>query len=340
MHDQESCPLCGGNNCPVIHNFVLEDIYPFPERGLQKTNDYSRNYILFEKVLKRAVSEVRVEFRLCNRCGFIFFSPRPDQSDLSVKYEMIKQNKETEEREKVYSLVDLRRLRAKEIFRIVGPYIQRKSGRVLDVGGSDGHCLAYFTDEFLCGVLDYENRDITPGVRKLGETFEDLKETDVFDVILTCHTLEHIPDICSFIKGVRSHLEEEGVVYIEVPYGCSNEIYKTSNLLTHINFFSEGSLGFLLNKAGLSVQYIASKPVLSSKRYLPVIIAIARKANECPIVERYWKEGFSITKHQMSKSLDVDVFLRNLWLVASNPIQYCGKFAKLVVGLIRKKSFL
>lgn len=322
MKTQKICPLCDSIDSTTLHSLLIEDKYPTLDINLRKSNNNIRNYILFENVLNRTVSEINVDFKLCNHCGFIYFSPRPDYLDLHFKYDFIKNSGISYDMEKARQLVDLRKLRAKEIYRKVMPYIQKKSGRVLDVGGADGHCLAFFTNDYSCEILDYEIQNLVPGVTKIGETLDDLKKTDVFDLILLCHTLEHIPDINTFVKSMRDHLSEDGIIYIEVPFGCSNEIYKTFNLLTHINFFSEGSLGFLLNKAGLVVQYFDSLPTLSSKRYLPTIVAIAKKTSENPINQIYMKEGYSITKIQMQRNLDYQVLYKNLFLVLSHPIQY------------------
>ena len=91
--------------------------------------------------------------------------------------------------EQVHKLVDMKRMRAKKIYKKVVPHIKKGSGRILDVGGADGHCMTFFTDHYSCEILDYENRDLIQGVKKIGETLNDLKKTDVFDLILTCHTL-------------------------------------------------------------------------------------------------------------------------------------------------------
>jgi hypothetical protein len=334
MQNNNKCPLCKSVHNDILHSIVIKDNYPALENKIQRTNNYRRNYILFEKVLKRSVNQIKVDFKLCNKCGFIYFTPRPDQIDLNFKYDDIVKTGITFEMEKAHKLIDIRQLRAKQIFKKVSPHIKKQSGRILDVGGADGHCMTFFTNDYSCEVLDFESRSLVSGVKKIGETLIDLKKTDLFDLIITSHTLEHIPDISKFTDSLRNHLSEEGIIYIEVPYGCYDEIYKTSNLLTHINFFSEGSLGFLLNQARLTVQYINSGPTLSSKRYLPVISAIARKANKVPENYINTKEAYLITKSQMKLNIAYYVLIKNILLVLSHPVKYSHAYLRKVLSRI------
>jgi hypothetical protein len=326
MKDQDVCPICGDTEFKVLHRLRIVDNYKEPETRLQKSTSYHRNYILFEKILERRIEEFEVEFRLCRCCGLIFFSPRPDEADLAIKYKLVVEQRDTVAREQLRRLVDLRPLRADRIRQLLEPYWRKNSGRALDVGGADGHCLAGLTSEFDCGILDFETRNLWPGVKKWGNSLEDLGEDERFDVILCCHTLEHISNVTSFVEKIVNHMSQGGILYIEVPYGCAGEIYQTTNLLTHLNFFSEGSLGFLLEQAGLHVEYMASRPVLSSNRYLPVVVAIARKDESRPVEGHYLENGFLITRRQMSRSIDKAVAIANARLVLSRPFQYAAAF--------------
>jgi len=332
MREVLSCPICEKAEFEIVHTWCLVDTYKKPEEALAPTNSYRRNYLLFEQILKRQVSQLEVEFRLCLGCGLIFFSPRPDDADMAIKYQMVAREKDTERREQKRRLVDLRKLRATRISQTLQAYLDQETGRAVDIGGADGHCLAGFTGDFDCGVLDFEDRASWPGVRKLGNTLNDLDDEDLFDLALSCHTLEHVPNPCSFVASLKRHLVEGGIAYIEVPYGCSNEIYTTRNLLTHVNFFSEGSLGYLLEQAGLHVEYLHSGPVLSTKRFLPVITAIARRDDARSPDRTYLQNALSITRRQMRQKLDASVTAANIKLVLGRPVQYAKAFAVQVLS--------
>jgi hypothetical protein len=338
MNNQRHCPVCEHTEFSILRHLRIVDNYKHPETRLHSTVDYRRNYILFEYILHRSVSEVEVEFRLCKCCGLIFFSPRPDEADLAIKYKLVVEEGDTLARERVRRLVDLSTLRATKICEWITPYLKITNGRALDIGGSDGHCLAMFTSEFECGILDFEDRQLWPEVRRLGNTLDDLNPDDQFDITLCNHTLEHIPDVRLFVAKVVKHImDRDGLLYLEVPYGCAGEIYRTNNILTHLNFFSEGSLGFLLEQAGLHVAHMFSGPVLSKQRYLPVIVAIAIKDISRPIAGKYLREGFSITQRQMSRTMNTSVALANARLMLSHPGQYT---VTLVKRMVRNRSIL
>ena len=112
-------------------------------------------------MLKRSITQINVDFKLCKNCGFIYFSPRPDLIDLKVKYDNIKETEITYVMEKAHKLVDIRQLRAKKIYKKVMPHIKKQSGRILDVGGADGHCMEFFTNDYSCEVLDYRSEEHT-----------------------------------------------------------------------------------------------------------------------------------------------------------------------------------
>ena len=330
MEEIRTCPVCENAGFESLHRFGLVDEFRQPETTLHASNSYHRNYILFEKILHREVSEFEVEFRLCTGCGLIYFSPRPTEADLAVKYQLIAEQGDTVAREELRRLVDLRALRAKHIAETIAPYLVKSTGRAVDVGGADGHCLLGLTDKLDCGILDFEDRELAAGVTKLGNEMADLQATDLFDVVVTCHTLEHIPDVKGAVSSFYDHLSDGGLLYVEVPYGCAGEIYTTSNLLTHVNFFSEGSMGYLLEACGLHVEHMTAGPVLSKKRYVPVVQAVAKKDTSRPVAGNYLRNGYAITRRQMSASIDRSVNLANGRLVLSHPTQYTTAFASQV----------
>lgn len=335
MEKQHSCPVCSGTKLELLHEHRLVDEYKEPDGTLDGANNHHRNYILFEMILKREVEELAIEFLLCADCGLIFFSPRPDETDLATKYELVVAKQDdgaagrTATLEEHRRVVDLRPVRAQTIRRLLEPHWKRHSGRALDVGGADGHCISPLASDFDCGLLDFENRDLYPGVTKLGDTLDDLRPDDAFDVILCLHTLDHIPDPLGFITSIAQHLSEEGILYIEIPYGCGGQIYRTRNFLTRVNFFSEGSLGGLLQRAGLHVEHMASRPVLSFMRYMPTIHAIGRRDSSRAPGDKYIREGAKITRRQMSDNLKRATTVANVGLVLSRPVEYGVAFSRL-----------
>jgi SAM-dependent methyltransferase len=329
MKSCDKCPVCSNEDIEPLHELVLENTYTDAEDTPRRSLDYRRNHILFKHLLPGGTNELRVVFLGCRQCSFEFFSPRPDQADLEVKYKLVVEDRDTEAREQLRLLVDLRELRAAQIHKRLAPLLASgdEPRRVLDIGGADGHCMAHFTQDCDCGVLDFENRKLWPGVRRLGNTLDDLEDSDLFDVILCNHTLEHIPDLNVFVKQVREHLKEGGLLYVEVPFGCNGEIRRTGNILTHLNFFSGGSLGYLFGRNGLHVEYMATEPVLSKQRYLEVVNGIGRRDSSRAVDGSWMAAAVDHAKEEVAKNLTVPVLVGNATLVLSHPLQYSRAFA-------------
>jgi SAM-dependent methyltransferase len=328
LRDIEACPSCNSKNCTALRELIIEDCFQNQEDKLQRTNSYQRNYILFEHILKRGVSRLLVTFLQCAKCGFIFFTPRPDQADLKIKYDLIVESQESVKRERAFQLIDLRHLRASSIaMRLSGHFDQRPS-MVLDIGGADGHCIQPFASDATCHVLDFERRAMVGGVERIGDTMDDIPSDQRYDLVVTCHTLEHVDDINTYVWQIGSLLRPNGLVYIEVPLGCNGEINTVRNLLTHLNFFSSGSLGALLERNGFRIEECRAAPVMSSKRYLPVVYAIARKAT--PSGE-FSQSAVARTQAENTGHIDRSVALANVGLVARNPLRYAAAFLGRVI---------
>lgn len=326
MYQTDTCPTCMGADFQVLHQMKLEDNYQEPERVLNKTNDYQRNYILFRDIFNNTKSSIDVTFLLCKGCGLIFFSPRPDDADLAIKYAKIVQTGETEKREDAFKLVDLRLRRSREIVSRMRRHLQFPINDALDIGGADGHCLAAFSNgQSRLAVLDFEDREMWPGVTKIGRTLDDLKPGEEFDVVLCCHTLEHIPDIPAFINQLHRHVLIGGLLYIEVPRGCNGEIFHTRNLLTHLNFFSKASLSYLLGQNGFYVEECKDGPVLSRKRYLDVIYVVARRLSDQQSVTASGS-AYQETLRESRKKGKLPVLISNVLLVLRHPIAYVKAF--------------
>ena len=55
---------------------------------------------------------------------------------------------------------------------------------------------------------------------------------------------------------------------------------KVGNLITHVNFFSEGSMWYLLDKYKFNIKYLKLSTAISHIRYEPMNIAIAENSSK------------------------------------------------------------
>jgi len=277
MKIAKSCPVCRDEERELLLTRKVE--YPGEDIYSKLMDiDYIRNYILFDRILQNR-EPIEVCFQICTNCGFIFFSPRPEESDMVIKYNLINELGDTKQREEfLYHGISCDDKRALEIYKSVTAFAEVHNSNIVDIGGARGLNLKYFLNDNNCFVVDYEKHDLLAGTQYLCETMEDFPESTRAKVVLCCHTLEHVVDPVKEILKIKGILELGGLLYIEVPFGCWNEYKHTRNLLTHLNFFSEGSLYYLLDSCGLSIKFLKLTPTLSRVKYVPVIVAIAENS--------------------------------------------------------------
>jgi SAM-dependent methyltransferase len=98
----------------------------------------------------------------------------------------------------------------------------------------------------------------------------------VFDLVSACHVLEHVVDLCGFLRRVYSLVRENGLVYLEVPDvsqfdrftnpSSPDEWIYLRDLFTHftpehVNFFSPVSLRNLMTRFGFDEVLCESDPL-------------------------------------------------------------------------------
>jgi SAM-dependent methyltransferase len=309
MKEITNCPICKNKHCREIFKRRLE----YPEGEL--TGDFSdfnfvRNKILFDRILheKKAIDFV---FKICTNCGFIFFSPRCEKEDYEEKFaaknelgiDRILEKKQYGSDNELYSET-YEDKRALMIYKRLSRIRKIENSTVIDIGGARGLNFKYFLPHNLCYVVDYVEHDLLRGVKYLCKSSQHIPEFIKADVVLFCHTLEHVLDPVEEINNIKKVLKPNGLLYIEVPPGCWKQEYKNiRNFITHINFFSEGSLQYLLDMCGLKIKSLKLKPLISRTRYEPIIMAIAEKTT----AKNKNVNGYHITQKQMK---GIHLFLR------------------------------
>jgi len=281
MIKTDCCPVCNSQSMSVLK----EHIFKFPGEYIENKDYYYKNlWILFEKILKSR-EDVVFESVLCASCGFIFTNPRFSENEIKIKYTAVSEllpsttslntlngRAVNTSGKKINDLINRTRNLIRQRFddHTINARINRTNNlitnflnyssqnkpKILDYGGASGYTLVPFVDSFECGVLDYVKLDMSPGVKYLGKDLDDLKDTDKFDVIILLHVLEHVVNPVKLIKDICRYLDEDGMIYVEVPFGCFDEWKYLTTPLIHINFFSEQSLFKCFDLCGLNVIYI------------------------------------------------------------------------------------
>ena len=252
------CPICKSKKTKNIHNYLFK--YPGMKTIDQLTDiTIERLWILFEHILKR-YDDISFKSVFCNNCGFIFTNPRFSEDELSIKYQIIEKIDSVKTRFQQKPAPGVAS-RSKRIYNLVNSFIApepEKRPAILDYGGASGYNLIPFINQYDCYLIDYEKWQLPDGVTYLGKNHTVLDKDKRFDAILLLHVLEHVPDPVVLLDSLSGYLNENGIIYVEVPLGCFREWKNLSEPLTHINFFSEESILNCFKKCELNANYLST----------------------------------------------------------------------------------
>jgi SAM-dependent methyltransferase len=245
------CPGCGSDQWREIevHRYVRADL----AGGAARLTAYEslRLRVLFELWFPDS-AEVRLKVAMCERCGFVFYAPRPTEGDLSAKYRFLL----TEEERSASDLetdIAADAERARRTFAAVARAAPRPRGVVLDYGGAEGRLLKPFQDGgWECELIDYVE-DTLPGIRRLGATLADVPAGRRYDAIVCSHVLEHLAEPAVALRSLTEILTDGGVLFVEVPVDLWGGPPISRDPVTHINFLTPRTLEQLLARNGYRV---------------------------------------------------------------------------------------
>jgi len=129
--------------------------------------------------------------------------------------------------------------------------------KVLEIGAHAGAFLRHLHQRFGCVAyfeeLSEEARAVLPSQEEL-HGFRLLKGNRKVDVVILRHVLEHIFDLESFMKYLRSILLEGGSLFIEVPDWTYFDVHTDPFIFEHLNQFNTACLVHLLRRTGWQVE--------------------------------------------------------------------------------------
>lgn len=208
-----------------------------------------RKYQLLFGTWFQGRDEAEIQVELCTRCGFVGFAPRPEEVDVTAKYEMSLGMGSHDRHTEPGNRQDQRR--SERLYQELAP---APGSRVLDYGGGDGRLMQRFAEGGnRCFVVDFIPTPV-PGVTRLGSTLSDLDADARFDVIVLSHVLEHVAEPCKLLEQLSRRLDDGGMLFVEVPMELFRQVPPRHEPLTHINFFQPESLRVVMERAGLSVE--------------------------------------------------------------------------------------
>lgn len=193
---------------------------------------------------------------ICNNCGNVQQTKYYCQDDVKLFYSKYYRDiyEHISPRERFIRQFKL----GKHILDYTQDEIQGK--RVLEIGTGAGGIVSFFTTKGYSALgLDYDTKYINVGV-KCGTNIKEgglevLDKSEKFDLIILCHTLEHITDLQKFLEDISWHLSARGIIYVEAPSLHIVTRYYQGDFLqyfqnAHTVHFSNGSFQNLLNVCG------------------------------------------------------------------------------------------
>ncbi len=304
------CPVCQGENWKIIknHHFQKSDEIP---NSLEDEKEYIklRYRVLFE-VWFPSLDKVILKSIMCRCCGFMTYTPRPSQTDVDAKYRFLQcTERNIGGQDSSQRTLDADSKRAERIYITLTCHTDKEHMTVLDFGGGNGKLLWPFLKRgHSCDLVDYTLEPLR-GIRKIGDTLNDIPSNQKYDVIICSHVLEHLANPAQTVCELSSHLSDRGVIYTEVPMEIWEDISIAYDPVTHINFFTKNSFEAIFLQQGL--QIIESKKCIGTYGggRPEVLIIVARTTESIP--SNTFKVGAAETMKLLNPSITMQ--LCRLW---------------------------
>ncbi len=213
------------------------------------------NGTVLEQVYAPQNSTRRLTVWLCTHCGLLQSLPRTDRAERKSA--------------NISAGADWGNLRYGKGFRAeanlatLRPFLTKnKPFQVLDIGANRGaFALELKTAYPKAKIIGIEPDERVvgawagkPGFTWLHARLEDTRlETEGFDVVYSCHTLEHLKSAREALVAHRATLKPNGYLFLEVPNTAiigSNDIIEEFFLDKHLYHFSSRTLARLLSVTG------------------------------------------------------------------------------------------
>jgi 2-polyprenyl-3-methyl-5-hydroxy-6-metoxy-1,4-benzoquinol methylase len=214
----------------------------------------------------------------CTVCGLVYLYGEPkklkkiiDQHYNEIYYNNYSKHSNTSLLHKLYvwfiERTGLKFATAMSQYLFLKPYLNNKSTS-LDVGSGLGQALHVFEDkgfdvtglELDKDIIKDVNSKLTKG-KCLYSNLEDFskKPNKRFDIIFVSHTFEHFINSKKALKDFFRIMDDDGILFIEVPNCDNKEIIKGSTtIMVHTFHFNKKTIFRLLNNNGFEVLKVST----------------------------------------------------------------------------------
>jgi ubiquinone/menaquinone biosynthesis C-methylase UbiE len=220
----------------------------------------------FKVLVKEDRHGISCEARLCTSCGLVFSSPHVALESIEYFYNHIygRLNYKTSTPKHLFSQVQ-----GDNIFNFISEF-SKDIKSIVDIGAGSGDVVKVFSAKLenaqVIGI-DYNEELVnrfkaTRNSKMVVGGVEELEHGEQkFDLIILSHVLEHIVDLQGFFKKIKTLLNQNSLIYIEVPgifgyfrdshyYEHSFEIFHT---IAHVYNFTLMTLQRVLEENGFEI---------------------------------------------------------------------------------------
>ena len=143
----------------------------------------------------------------------------------------------------------------------LAPYLHA-GDRVLEIGCADGELGRLLKAQSEVQVDGIElSADAEAAARVLDHVFrQPVEQVPVsgYQLILSFHVLEHVPDVLSHLAQLRRLLAPGASLVLEVPHGSGHPLLEHDRNPEHLHGFTVPSLSLLLQKQGFVIRALAT----------------------------------------------------------------------------------
>jgi SAM-dependent methyltransferase len=160
------------------------------------------------------------------------------------------------------------------------------SGRdTLEIGCADGRVMLTLKDALNLGDVDgldpspLIEQPVFPFRNKVRGTINDIARLGAkYGLVVAIHVLEHLEDPLSALVTIRKSLQEDGLIFIEVPHRSGHPRFLLEENPSHEHFFSIESFSRILAEADLELVNFRTGGWLS-RRCSDTMYGLARSKN-------------------------------------------------------------
>lgn len=225
------------------------------------------------------------KYRMCERCGLVFQSPRMTEGGLNAFYAAEYRSYVQGSELPIDKDLRMQYARAKHLSHFSKPYI-KQIHRCLDIGSSTGILLETLNSAYQC-----EGVGIEPGQAYASFSREkgfhivaDIQHLDSeyegsFDLVSMGHTLEHIPEPVDYLVELSERwISPLGYLLLEVPNLYGHHAFERAHLIA----FSKQTLRESLQQAGYKILRIKVHGHPRSRLIPLYITALAQRVDLRP----------------------------------------------------------